>query len=60
MIGYKSVQLDELIVSVNRTTSLDIEMESTVIEGEVVTVEVSRLTKKKIRRAPLKIYQARK
>ena len=38
MIGYKSVQLDELIVSVNRTTSLDIEMESTVIEGEVVTV----------------------
>ncbi len=47
MIGYKSVQLDELIVSVNRTTSLDIEMESTVIEGEVVTVEVSRLTQKK-------------
>ncbi|MAL64654.1 MAG: TonB-dependent receptor [Candidatus Marinimicrobia bacterium] len=47
MIGYKSIQLDELIVSVNRTTSLDIEMESTVIEGEVVTVEVSRLTQKK-------------
>ena len=47
MIGYKSVQLDELVVSVNRTTSLDIEMESTVIEGEVVTVEVSRLTQKK-------------
>ena len=47
MIGYKSIQLDELIVSVNRTTSLDIEMESTVIEGEVVTVEVSRLTQKR-------------
>ena len=47
MIGYKSVQLDELIVSVNRTSSLDIEMESTVIEGEVVTVEVSRLAQKK-------------
>ncbi len=47
MIGYKSVQLDELVVSVNRTTSLDIEMETTVIEGEVVTVEVSRLAQKK-------------
>ena len=47
MIGYKSVQMDELVVSVNRTTSLDIEMEQTVIEGEVVTVEVSRLTQKK-------------
>ena len=47
MIGYKSIQLDDLIVSVNRTTSLDIEMEATVIEGEVVTVEVSRLTQKK-------------
>ncbi len=47
MIGYKSIQLDDLVVSVNRTTSLDIEMESTVIEGEVVTVEVSRLTQKK-------------
>ena len=47
MIGYKSVQLDELVISVNRTTSLDIEMEATVIEGEVVTVEVSRLAQKK-------------
>ena len=47
MIGFKSVQMDELVVSVNRTTSLDVEMEQTVIEGEVVTVEVSRLTQKK-------------
>ena len=47
MIGFKSVQMDEMIISVNRTTSLDIEMEQTVIEGEVVTVEVSRLTQKK-------------
>lgn len=47
MIGYKSIQMDELIISVNRTTSLDIEMDQTVIEGEVVTVEVSRLTQKK-------------
>ncbi|SVB90968.1 uncharacterized protein METZ01_LOCUS243822, partial [marine metagenome] len=47
MIGYKSVQVDELVVSVNRTSSLDIEMEQTVIEGEVVTVEVARLAQKK-------------
>ena len=47
MIGFKSVQMDEMVISVNRTTSLDIEMEQTVIEGEVVTVEVSRLTQKK-------------
>ena len=47
MIGYRSVQVDELIVSVNRTSSIDIEMEQTVIEGEVVTVEVARLAQKK-------------
>ena len=47
MIGYKSVQVGELIVSVNRTSSVDIEMEQTVIEGEVVTVEVARLAQKK-------------
>ena len=39
--------MDNLVISVNRTTSLDIEMFQTVIEGEVVTVEVSRLTQKK-------------
>ena len=47
MIGYKSVQVNELMVSVNRTSSLNIEMEPTVIEGEVVTVEVNRLAQKK-------------
>ena len=31
----------------NRTLSLDIEMEETVLEGEVVTVEVNRLAQKK-------------
>ena len=47
MIGYKSVQVNELKVSVNRTSSLNIEMETTVIAGEVVTVEVARLAQKK-------------
>ena len=47
MIGYKSVKLEEVIVSVNRTVSLKIEMDETVLEGEVVTVEVARLAQKK-------------
>jgi len=47
MIGYKSVQVNKIKVSVNRTLSLNIEMEPTVIEGEVVTVEVARLAQKK-------------
>jgi len=47
MIGYKSVKMENIIVSVNRTFSLDLELEQTVIEGEVVTVEVARLSQKK-------------
>ena len=47
MIGYKSVRLEAVNVSVNRTLSLNIEMEQTVIEGEVVTVEVARVAQKK-------------
>ena len=47
MIGYKSVRLENVNVSVNRTLSLAIEMEQTVIKGEVVTVEVSRVAQKK-------------
>ena len=47
MIGYKSIVMQEVNISVNRTLSLDIEMEETVLEGEVVTVEVNRLAQKK-------------
>ena len=47
MIGYKSVRLEAVNVSVNRTLSLDIEMDQTVLEGEVVTVEVARVAQKK-------------
>ena len=47
MIGYKSVKMENIIVSVNRTFSLELELEQTVIEGEVVTVEVARLSQKK-------------
>ena len=47
MIGYKSIVMQEVNISVNRTLSLNIEMEETVLEGEVVTVEVNRLAQKK-------------
>ena len=47
MIGYKSVVMQDVCISVNRTLSLDIELEETVLEGEVVTVEVNRLAQKK-------------
>jgi len=47
MIGYKSIRMEAVNVSVNRTLSLKIEMDETVLEGEVVTVEVARLAQKK-------------
>ena len=43
MIGFKSVKMEAVSVSVNRTLSLEIEMEETVLEGEVITVEVAKL-----------------
>ena len=47
MIGYKSVKMENVGVSVNRTFSLNVELEQTVIEGEVIIVEVARLSQKK-------------
>ena len=47
MIGYKSIRMEDVAISVNRTLSIDIEMDATVLEGEVVTVEVARLAQKK-------------
>ena len=47
MIGYKSIKMENISVSVNRTFSLEAELEQTVIEGEVVTVEVARFAQKK-------------
>ena len=47
VIGFKSVRMEAVNVSVNRTLSLKIEMEETVLEGEVITVEVARLAQKK-------------
>tara|TARA_B100000003_G_C10929954_1_gene370721 strand:- start:74 stop:2773 length:2700 start_codon:yes stop_codon:yes gene_type:complete len=47
MIGYKTIQVDKMVISVNRTSNLNLEMEQTIIEGEVITVEVERLSQKK-------------
>ena len=47
MIGYKSMKMENISVSVNRTFSLEADLEQTVIEGEVVTVEVARFSQKK-------------
>ena len=58
MIGYKSVQVNELLVSVNRTSSLNIEMETTVIEGEVVTVKLLDWPRKRIKQVQSRIFPA--
>ena len=54
MIGYKTVKVNDVRISINRSVSLDIEMETTVIEGEVVTVEVARLAQKKDQTSTIK------
>jgi len=47
MIGYKTVKLEGIQVSVNRTTYIDAEMEETVLEGEVVVVTANPISIKK-------------
>ena len=47
MIGYKTIIMNDVSVSVNRTLSLNLEMDQTVIEGEVILVEVARAAQKK-------------
>ena len=43
MIGYKQLRLENVRVSVNRTTTIDANLESTVIQGETVIVEVDAI-----------------
>jgi outer membrane receptor protein involved in Fe transport len=47
MIGFKTVRREEVRISVNRTVEANFRMESTVIEGEVVTVQADRIAIKK-------------
>ena len=47
MMGYKTVKMENVRVSVNSTTSLQFKLESSVLEGETVTVTASAIAFKK-------------
>jgi outer membrane receptor protein involved in Fe transport len=47
IIGYKTVEYENLRVSVNRTAGLNLQMESTILEGEVITVQADKVAIKK-------------
>ena len=47
MIGYETVNIENVIVSVNRTTSLDIKMKQSIVEGQEVVIYASKLSRKK-------------
>ena len=53
MIGYKQLVLENVRVSVNRTTTIDASLTPTVIQGETVVVEVDAITTKKDQRSIL-------
>lgn len=47
MIGYETVNIEDVIVSVNRTTSLDIKMKQSIVEGQEVVIYASKLSRKR-------------
>ncbi len=47
MLGYETVRVEKLRVSVNRTTNVTVKMKPTVIQGQVVVVEAPKVTMKK-------------
>jgi outer membrane cobalamin receptor len=47
MLGYKTVRVEKLRVSVNRTTNVTVKMKPTVIKGQVVVVEAPKVAVKK-------------
>jgi outer membrane receptor protein involved in Fe transport len=47
MIGYADYQVKDLRVSVNRTTSVQAQLSSTILEGETVVVEADKMGAKK-------------
>ncbi len=47
MIGYESLTIENVVVSVNRTTSLDIGLKQSVIEGQEVVIYASKFSRKK-------------
>ncbi|HQI48631.1 MAG TPA: TonB-dependent receptor [bacterium] len=47
MMGYETVRMQNVLVSVNRTTESKIRMKETVLEGEVVVVQAEKVAMKK-------------
>lgn len=47
MIGYEALRLENLQVSVNRTSYVDIKLKTTVLEGQEVVVEAEKIAIKK-------------
>ena len=47
MIGYESMTIEDVVVSVNRTTSLDLELNQSVIEGQEIVIYASKFSRKK-------------
>ena len=47
MIGYATVRMEEVRVSVNRTVELDFDLQPAIIEGEQITVQADRIALKK-------------
>ena len=47
MIGYESLTIEDVVVSVNRTTSLDLEMNQSVLESDEIIIYASKLSRKK-------------
>ncbi|MBI45499.1 MAG: hypothetical protein CMG66_04975 [Candidatus Marinimicrobia bacterium] len=47
MIGFKTVTVNEVIISVNKTTRIDVDMDQTVIDGQEVIVTASKISTKK-------------
>ena len=58
MIGYETVKIEDVIVSVNRTTSLDIKMKQSVVEGQEVVIYASKLSRKKDQTSTVKNISA--
>ena len=54
MIGYKQVKMENVRVSVNRTSTINAMLEPTVIEGETVIVEVDAITTRKDQTSTIK------
>ncbi|NQV14696.1 TonB-dependent receptor [bacterium] len=58
MIGYAPVIVENIAVSVNRTIPIDVRMVTSVIEGQVVIIEVDRMAMKKDQTSTIKNISA--